>query len=115
MRTNPKRPPKKWWRDCVAGVSESGSADDPESVCGALWYQKMSESQRRRLLANQSEGETLLIAAGVLGAIGLWFWSRSKKKKEATATTTPPVQQLAPLFPAPVVQGPYSFVPGARQ
>lgn len=44
---NPKNPPKKWWDDCVSGVKESGSAYDPQSVCGALWYKKMSPTQKR--------------------------------------------------------------------
>jgi hypothetical protein len=47
---NPRRPPKGWWEDCVAGVTESGSAADPRSVCGALWHRKMSPKQRRAAL-----------------------------------------------------------------
>lgn len=46
-RGNPERPPKKWWRNCVRGVTESGSAADPESVCGSVWYHKMSAAERR--------------------------------------------------------------------
>ena len=44
---NPKNPPKKWWDDCVSGVKKSSSAYDPQSVCGALWYKKMSPTQKR--------------------------------------------------------------------
>lgn len=52
---NPRRPPKKWFRDCVRGVEASRRrarrtgrrvARDPRAVCGAQW-QKMSESERR--------------------------------------------------------------------
>lgn len=42
-----KRPPKKWFRDCVREVSASGSAIDPQSVCGATWYRKMGPKQRK--------------------------------------------------------------------
>lgn len=44
-RRKSKRPPKKWMRDCVRGASES--AVDPGAACGALWYHKMSASQRK--------------------------------------------------------------------
>lgn len=36
--TENDRPPKKWFDDCVAGVKKSGSATDPNAVCGNLWY-----------------------------------------------------------------------------
>lgn len=121
---NPRRPPKKWWRDCVRGVEESGSAVDPESVCGALWYRKMSESQRRaatrrsekRLLANQNEGETMLIAGGVIALIGLLLWRAGKKKAPATTMqVSPPTLRPIPVQARSPVQGPYSFVPGGRR
>ena len=43
----PKQPPKKWWKDCTKGVEKRGDVRDPDAVCGALWYQKMTEKQRR--------------------------------------------------------------------
>jgi hypothetical protein len=49
LEENPKRPPKEWWNRCVAGVEESGSAADPQSVCGALWYHKMRASDKRTI------------------------------------------------------------------
>jgi len=40
----PRRPTKKWWGRCVAGVTESGGAAEPARVCGAVWSRKpMSE------------------------------------------------------------------------
>lgn len=50
FRENPRRPPKKWMRDCIRGVKESGTAKNPGAVCGALWYHKMSPSQRHEAL-----------------------------------------------------------------
>ncbi len=49
----PKRPPKKWWYDCVKGVEESGAAYSPESVCGDLWHHKMTKSQRARIVSKE--------------------------------------------------------------
>jgi len=48
---NPRRPPKKWFRDCVrgvrAGARRSGrSIRDPAAVCGAQW-QRLSASRKR--------------------------------------------------------------------
>lgn len=54
-RSNPRRPPKQWMRDCVAGASES--ATDPGAVCGALWYRKMSPAAKRAALAREGRGE----------------------------------------------------------
>lgn len=52
MQQNPRRPPKKWFRDCVRGAkhrarSTGRRARDPAAVCGALWYRKMTEAERR--------------------------------------------------------------------
>jgi len=55
FRENPRRPPKQWMRDCVAGASKS--ARNPGAVCGALWYHKMSPAQRRAAL--RKEGKAL--------------------------------------------------------
>ena len=46
LETNPRRPPRDWFRDCVAGVEAGGSAYDPQAVCGAQW-QRLSASQKR--------------------------------------------------------------------
>lgn len=54
-RDNPRRPPKQWMRDCVAGASKS--AADPSAVCGALWYRKMSPAAKRAALARESRGD----------------------------------------------------------
>lgn len=43
----PKRPPRKWMKDCVKGVQQSEDVKDPNSVCGSLWYHKMSPADRR--------------------------------------------------------------------
>lgn len=54
-RSNPRRPPKQWMRDCIKGTSKS--AADPGAVCGALWYRKMSPSAKRAALARESKAE----------------------------------------------------------
>ena len=46
----PKRPTKKWFRNCVRGVKKSGSSYDPESVCGSLWHHKLSASAKRKIV-----------------------------------------------------------------
>lgn len=46
----PKRPPKKWFRSCVRGVKKSGSAYDPESVCGSVWYHKLDIKQKKEII-----------------------------------------------------------------
>jgi hypothetical protein len=51
----PRRPPKKWMRDCVAGASRS--ARDPGAACGALWYRKMSPEAKRRALSREKRGQ----------------------------------------------------------
>lgn len=53
---NPGRPPKNWMKRCVAGVKAGGSAADPGAVCGAQWYKKMSESQKRAALKKERAG-----------------------------------------------------------
>lgn len=57
-----KRPPKKWWKSCTKGVRASGSATDPEKVCGSEWYHKMSKSQKKSAVAAESvvESEAVL-------------------------------------------------------
>jgi len=35
-----ERPPKEWWDKCIEGVEKSGSAEDPEAVCGAQWQKE---------------------------------------------------------------------------
>lgn len=45
-----KRPPKKWFRSCVRGVEKSGTAYDPESVCGSLWHHKLSIGEKRKIV-----------------------------------------------------------------
>jgi hypothetical protein len=62
---NPRRPPKKWWYDCVAGVRAGGSAMDPQRVCGSLWYHKMSEAQRQAVLRRESERSANLVVRTV--------------------------------------------------
>ncbi len=41
-----RRPPREWIRHCSAAVRESGSAENPNAVCGSLWYNKLSARQR---------------------------------------------------------------------
>ena len=51
-RPNPRRPPKKWMRDCVRGAKRSG-ARDPGAVCGAQWYHKTSAKKKRAALRRE--------------------------------------------------------------
>lgn len=48
---NPRRPPKKWFSDCVRGVRAGARRSgrrvrDPQAVCGAQW-QRLSASKKR--------------------------------------------------------------------
>lgn len=43
----PKRPPKRWMRSCISQVKAKGGVRNPGAVCGSVWYQKMTESQRK--------------------------------------------------------------------
>lgn len=45
----PNRPPKGWWNACVAGVTEKGSAYDPNAVCGSEWYHKKPRAEREAI------------------------------------------------------------------
>lgn len=51
----PRRPTKKWWRECTSAVASSGSAVDPSRVCGATWARK-SASQKRATIARTERG-----------------------------------------------------------
>lgn len=51
-RANPRRPPKKWMRDCIRGAKRSG-ARDPGAVCGAQWYHKTSAKKKRAALRRE--------------------------------------------------------------
>lgn len=53
----PKRPPKRWWKSCVRGVEKSGMAYDPESVCGSVWYHKMSPAQKREAVRESEKSK----------------------------------------------------------
>lgn len=50
----PGRPTKRWWNACVAGVTEKGSAIDPRSVCGSVWWRK--PPSEREAIARADEG-----------------------------------------------------------
>lgn len=52
----PKRPPKRWMRSCIEQVEETGDVRDPGAVCGSTWYEKMSESDRKKVL-REEEGK----------------------------------------------------------
>lgn len=42
----PKRPPKKWMKDCTTGVEKSGSKVNSGAVCGDIWYNKKTQKER---------------------------------------------------------------------
>jgi hypothetical protein len=104
MQANPRRPPKKWMRDCVRGAGRSSR--DPGAVCGALWYHKMSPSSKRAALArerkelaeNPSSGLWLL-GGLVVGGAALYFLTREKPAAAATGPL-PPAPAPLPLPPA---------------
>ena len=53
-RANPRRPPKKWMRDCIRGVKRSKKkVRDPAAVCGAEWYHKASSKAKRAALRRE--------------------------------------------------------------
>lgn len=37
-------------KSCIRGVEESGTAYDPGSVCGDLWYNKMTVAQKKEAI-----------------------------------------------------------------
>lgn len=59
LEENPRRPPREWWRRCVAGVEESNRLyereADPCSVCGSLWYHKMRAADKRLIVQKAEE------------------------------------------------------------
>jgi hypothetical protein len=82
-------------RHCVEGVRSSGSAANPGSVCGALWYHKMSPAQKRAALRKEgvrgnpdisqvplSGGEKAVLwggGVGLLFAIAWWAFKPAKQ------------------------------------
>lgn len=102
MQSNPNRPPKHWFQDCVAGASES--ADDPNAVCGALWYHKMSPAQRRAATAREESKDNpggaaavVVLSAVALGGLFWWLTRDSGKPAEGSQPSPGP----GPLPPAP--------------
>lgn len=51
----PKRPPKRWFKSCVEGVEEGGYAEEPKAVCGDLWYNKLTEADRKRITREEEK------------------------------------------------------------
>lgn len=48
---NPKRPPKKWFDQCKKSVMKrSPEVDDPNALCGWIWYHQMKPATRRKIL-----------------------------------------------------------------
>ncbi len=43
------KPPKDWWDRCIDGVTKSGGADDPPSVCGNVWFNILGEWAKQRI------------------------------------------------------------------
>lgn len=50
----PRRPPKRWFDECVASVSVDPDVTDPNAVCAWNWYYHMSESRRRQILRGET-------------------------------------------------------------
>lgn len=101
---NPRRPPKKWMRDCVRGASRS--ARNPGAVCGALWYHKMSASERRAALRREGKDEAEMLEnadpAGTLlalaiGAVVVFAAAWAMKKENAPAVAEIPCATFAEL------------------
>lgn len=76
----PRRPPKKWMKDCTAGVaSRSPGVSNPRAVCGSLWHHKMSRKAKRAALRREEGGRARHVAGvhekalGVERRIGFFF------------------------------------------
>jgi hypothetical protein len=52
-----RRPTKKFWDACTESVETSGSAYSPDQVCGALWFHKMTPSQRKAWMSKKRLGD----------------------------------------------------------
>jgi len=39
------RPPKEWFDNCVASVSQKEDVDDPAALCGWVWYHQMENDE----------------------------------------------------------------------
>jgi hypothetical protein len=112
VKANPNRPPKQWMRHCTAGAS---NARDPGAVCGALWYHKMSASQRRAALAREGKGElaanpsagaTVAWVVGALAVAGVGYLLLKPKTAAATQPPLPPVPNTQPQQPQAPQQPP---------
>jgi coenzyme F420-reducing hydrogenase alpha subunit len=48
-----ERPPKDWFDKCVESVSKNPDVEDPESLCGWIWYhgkkEELSEEEVKKL------------------------------------------------------------------
>lgn len=124
---NPNRPPKKWMRDCVRGVKKnSPSVTDPNAVCGDLWYNKMSESARRKAMKREENtivpyapnpigGMGLILGLAIGGGLVYWWTTRDAKKEDenptlpAAKTCTVTVQNLHEWLQAKSLPGLYLY------
>lgn len=116
LKNNPRRPPKQWMRNCIAGVKDSGSAANPGAVCGSLWYQKMSSAQRRAALAKEglrgnpeieisqeplSSADKAVLWTGGLALLAAVAWWAFKPKESNASPSAAPVPSPPPsLVPA---------------
>jgi hypothetical protein len=46
-KPNPRRPPRDWWRLCLASVEARRYARDAAAVCGAAWWRKPPRERAR--------------------------------------------------------------------
>lgn len=67
MTSNPRRPPKKWMRDCIRGVKKRGGVRDPGAVCGAQWYHKTSGKAKRAAVRRERK-ENICVPC-------MWAWT----------------------------------------
>jgi phage head maturation protease len=57
------RPPKEWWERCVARVREEGVADDPEALCGYVFYHVLGgDRERAKAMLDISKEDILTFA-----------------------------------------------------
>jgi len=46
----PKRPPKKWFDQCVRTVRKKRGIKNPNRLCGWIWYIHMKPVTKQRIL-----------------------------------------------------------------
>lgn len=68
-KSNPGRPPKRWFRSCVKQVSRRiPQVRDPKAVCGSLWHRKASPAAKASAVRRERENPIAIYGLGNPGA-----------------------------------------------